>query len=46
MNEIMGKEEFDNLHELFAEIIINGMRKLLKHGLPHCYSDTSAELSN
>ncbi|MDW7656404.1 MAG: 5-methylcytosine-specific restriction endonuclease system specificity protein McrC [Bacillota bacterium] len=42
----MGKEEFKNLHELFAEIIMNGMRKQLKRGLPHCYSIKSEELGN
>ena len=43
---LMGNEEFENLHELFAEIIINGMRKQLKRGLPHRYASKSEELSN
>jgi len=43
---LMGNEEFENLHELFAEIIINGMRKQLKRGLPHRYESMSEELSN
>lgn len=42
----MGQEAFENLHELFAEIIINGMRRLLKRGLPHCYSCKCEELGN
>jgi len=42
----MGGEEFDNLHELFAEIIIIGMRKQLKRGLPRHYTNISEELSN
>jgi 5-methylcytosine-specific restriction enzyme subunit McrC len=42
----MGNEEFENLHELFAEIIINGMRKQLKRGLPRRYASESEELSN
>jgi 5-methylcytosine-specific restriction enzyme subunit McrC len=42
----MDNEEFENLHELFAEIIINGMRKQLKRGLPRQYANESEELSN
>lgn len=41
-----GNEEFENLHEIFAEIIINGMRKQLKRGLPHLYAKQSEELGN
>ncbi|MDR1604598.1 MAG: 5-methylcytosine-specific restriction endonuclease system specificity protein McrC [Gracilibacteraceae bacterium] len=41
-----GNEDFDNLHELFAEIIIGGMRKQLKRGLPRQYSSQREELSN
>jgi len=43
---LMGNEEFENLHELFAEIIISGMRKQLKRGLPRCYASQSEELGN
>ncbi len=42
----MGREEFENMHELFAEIIITGMRKQLKRGFPHRYVSKSEELSN
>ena len=42
----MGNEQFDNLHELFAEIIIRGMRRQLKRGLPKSYRSESEELSN
>lgn len=42
----MDNEEFENLHELFAEIIINGMRKQIKRGLPHRYTSKSEGLSN
>jgi len=42
----MGNEKFENLHELFAEILINGMRKQLKRGLPRRYASQSEELSN
>jgi 5-methylcytosine-specific restriction enzyme subunit McrC len=42
----VGNEDFDNLHELFAEIIIRGMRKQLKRGLPRQYRNQSEELSN
>jgi 5-methylcytosine-specific restriction enzyme subunit McrC len=47
LNEIsdMGNEEFENLQELFAEIIIAGMRKQLKRGLPRHYVSKSEELS-
>jgi 5-methylcytosine-specific restriction enzyme subunit McrC len=41
-----GNEDFDNLHELFAEIIIRGMRKQLKRGLPRQYRSQREELSN
>jgi 5-methylcytosine-specific restriction enzyme subunit McrC len=41
----MGGEEFENLQELFAEIIIQGMRKQLKRGLPRKYSTFSEELN-
>lgn len=41
-----GAEEFENLHELFAEIIINGMMRQLKRGLPRQYVDESEELAN
>ena len=41
---LMGNEEFENLHELFAEIIISGMRKQLKRGLPRRYASQSEEL--
>jgi 5-methylcytosine-specific restriction enzyme subunit McrC len=41
-----GNDNFDNLHELFAEIIISGMRKQLKRGLPRQYRSQSEELSN
>jgi 5-methylcytosine-specific restriction enzyme subunit McrC len=40
----MGSEEFDNLHELLAEIIIHEMRRQLKRGLPHGYTSQSEEL--
>ena len=42
----VGNEDFDNLHELFAEIIIVGMRKQLKRGLPRQYRSQREELSN
>jgi len=42
----VGSEDFENLHELFAEIIINGLRKQLKRGLPHSYRNQREELSN
>lgn len=42
----MGNEEFENLHELFAEIIIHGMRKQLRRGLPHQYASRCEELAN
>jgi 5-methylcytosine-specific restriction enzyme subunit McrC len=41
-----GNENFDNIHELFSEIIINGMRKQLKRGLPHRYISQTEELSD
>ena len=40
----MGGEAFENLHELFAEILINGMMKQLKRGLPRYYVRQSEEL--
>lgn len=42
----MGNEEFENLHDLFAEIIIRGMRRQLKRGLPRTYKSESEELRN
>jgi len=42
----LGNEEFENLHDLFAEIIIRGMRRQLKRGLPHNYKSKSEELAN
>jgi len=42
----MGNEVFGNIHDLFATIIINGMQKQLKRGLPRQYSSQSEELSN
>jgi 5-methylcytosine-specific restriction enzyme subunit McrC len=42
----MGSEEFENLHELFAEIIIGGMLKQLKRGLPRRYASQSEALGN
>lgn len=39
-----GSESFENLHELFAEIIIRGMRKQLKRGLPKSYANKNEEL--
>jgi 5-methylcytosine-specific restriction enzyme subunit McrC len=42
----LGGENFENLHELFAEIIIRGMRRQLKRGLPKQYNSNSEELSN
>lgn len=41
-----GNEEFENLHNLFAEIIIQGMRRQLKRGLPRDYKSKSEELRN
>jgi 5-methylcytosine-specific restriction enzyme subunit McrC len=41
-----GSEEFENLHNLFAEMIIQGLRRQLKRGLPGGYRDRSEELSN
>ena len=41
-----GNEQFDNLHNLFAEIIIHGMRRQLKRGLPKAYKNESEELKN
>mgnify|MGYP000910512014 CR=1 FL=1 len=40
----MGGEQFQNVHELFAEIIIRGMRRQLKRGLPHTYVEETEEL--
>lgn len=42
----MGKEDFENIHELFAEIIIHSMRRQLKRGLPKAYQGKNEELSN
>ena len=42
----LGNEEFDNLHNLFAEIIIRDMRRQLKRGLPRSYKSESEELGN
>jgi len=42
----MGSEEFENLHELFAEILIISMRKQLKRGLPRHYTCHQEELGN
>ena len=42
----VGDEEFENLHELFAQILIAGMRKQLKRGLPRKYTSYSEDLSN
>ena len=43
---MMGNEDFENLHDLFAEIIIRGMRRQLKRGLPRTYKNKSEELRN
>ena len=42
----MGNEDFENLNELFAEIICRGMRKQVKRGLPHGYVRQSENLAN
>lgn len=42
----LGSEEFANLHELFSEIIIRGMRRQLKRGLQKCYRSENEELSS
>ena len=42
----MGSEQFANLHELFAEIIIRGMRRQIKRGLPKGYKNEREELAN
>jgi 5-methylcytosine-specific restriction enzyme subunit McrC len=42
----LGNEEFENLHNLFAEMIIRGMRRQLKRGLPRAYKSESEELGN
>jgi 5-methylcytosine-specific restriction enzyme subunit McrC len=42
----IGSEPFANLHELFAEIIIRGMRRQLKRGLPKGYKSECEELAN
>lgn len=42
----LGNEEFENLHNLFAEIIIRGMCRQLNRGLPRTYKNESEELSN
>lgn len=42
----LGNEEFENLHNLFAEIIIRAMRRQLKRGLPRTYRSESDELGN
>ena len=39
-------EEFSNMNELFSEIIIQGMRRQLKRGLPKGYINEKEELSN
>jgi 5-methylcytosine-specific restriction enzyme subunit McrC len=41
-----GAEEFENLHNLFAEIIIRGMHRQLKRGLPRAYKCEKEELGN
>jgi 5-methylcytosine-specific restriction enzyme subunit McrC len=42
----LGSEEFENINELFSEIIIRGMRRQLKRGLPKGYRNEKEELSN
>lgn len=42
----LGSEDFENLHDLFAEIIIRGIARQLKRGLPRGYEEKSEELSN
>ena len=42
----VGGEQFDNLHELFAEIVIRGMLRQRKRGLPKGYKREHEELSN
>ncbi len=42
----LGSEEFENLHELFAEFIVRGMRRQLKRGLPKGYRSDKEELSS
>jgi len=42
----MGNEDFENLKELFAEIIIRVLRRQLKCGLPKGYKSESEELSH
>ena len=42
----MGSEVFENLHELFAEIIIHGMLRQVKRGLPMEYKNENEELAN
>ena len=42
----IGSEQFDNLHELFAEIVTRGMRRQLKRWLPKGYKNESEELGN
>ena len=41
-----GGEQFDNLHELFAEIVMRGMLRQRKRGLPKGYKNEHEELSN
>jgi 5-methylcytosine-specific restriction enzyme subunit McrC len=43
---LLGNEEFENLHELFAHIIITNVQKQIKRGLPRRYVMQSEELSN
>ena len=42
----IGNEPFDNLHELFAEIVICATQRQLKRGLPRGYTIESEELGN
>ena len=42
----LGCEEFEHLHELFAEIIIHSMRRQIKRGLPKGYQEYREELGN
>ena len=39
-------EEFENMHDLFAEILIDGFRKQLKRGLPRRYVVQKCEFSS
>jgi len=41
-----GAESFENLNELFAEIIVQGMKRQLKRGLPRSYIHEHDELKN